>query len=83
MAYDTEPDTARDDGPMNVREAKAALDYHATKAQKRGDYGCYADLKAVGDVIDQLVEQIELMRSADGDLVRQVMAAKESLTRLP
>jgi outer membrane murein-binding lipoprotein Lpp len=83
MSKDTEPKIARDAGPLNVREAKAALDYHAARAQKRGDYGCYTELKAVGDVIDQLVEKVEELNSAGGQLVRLVMAAKESLTRLP
>jgi hypothetical protein len=79
----TEPDIARDAGPLNIREAKVALDYHAARAAKRGDYGCNAELMAVRDVIDQLVEQIEELRTAGGDVVRKIMASRESLTRKP
>lgn len=79
----TEPDIARDAGPFNVREAKAALDYHVAKAAKRGDYGCVCDLQAIAELIDELVEDAEALRSAGGSLVRQVLAAKESLTSLP
>lgn len=80
---DSEPEVARDAGPMNVREAKAALDYHAAKAAKRGDYGCVTDLSCVRDTIDQLVEQIDDLRSAGGDIVRKILASRESLSRLP
>jgi hypothetical protein len=79
----TEPDIARDAGPLNAREAKHALDYQASLAAKHGNYGLYADLKACEDVIDQLVKEIETLRTAGGDIVRQIMASKESLTRKP
>lgn len=75
----TEPEVARDGGPLNVREAHAALDLHAARAVKRGDYGCAADLKAAGDVIDQLVERIAELETAGASLVRQVLASRESL----
>jgi hypothetical protein len=79
----TESEVARDAGPLNVREAKVALDYHAARAAKRGDYGCHAELKAVSDVIDQLVEQIEELRTTGGDVIRKLLASRESLSRPP
>lgn len=78
-----EPDIARDAGTPNVREAKALLDYHVAKAARRGDYGCVCDLQSVAELIDQLVEDAEALRSAGGDMVRKLLASKESLSKLP
>jgi hypothetical protein len=83
MSVDTEPEVARDAGALNVREAKVALEYHAARAAKRGDDGCNAELLAVRDVIDQLVETIETLGSNGDDLMRKVLAGQQSLTRLP
>jgi hypothetical protein len=83
MPTNTEPEIARDAGPLNVREAKVALEYHAARAAKRGDTGCNAELLAVCDVIDQLAEEIRTLRIGGADLARKVMAGRESLSRLP
>ena len=69
--------------PLNVREAHAALDLHMARAMKRGDGGCYADLHEVAALIDRQAEEIEMLRSAGASLVKNVMAAKESLGKLP
>lgn len=76
---DTEPDIARDAGPLNLREAHAALDLHIARALKRGDDGCAVDLQAVADVLDQYADEIEQLKRAGSSLVRQVLASRESL----
>lgn len=87
---DSEPDIARDAGPMNVREALAALDFHASKAAKRGDYGCQADLSSVREVLEDLQDRVErvigqIVRMQDdvSEAQRNVRASIESLSRLP
>ena len=78
----SEPDIARDGGPFSVNEALVSIEYQMARAMNRGDYGLHADLGKYGELIDTLQECIDELRSAGGDLVRNVLAAKESLTRL-
>lgn len=46
----------RSDGPLTIEEAIAALDLHAARAAKNGDYGCHADLTAARELLDKLAE---------------------------
>jgi hypothetical protein len=75
----TEADIARDGGPFSTQEALVALDFHATKALKRGDTGCYTDLCEVSNLIERLLDDNDELRSAGGKLMRDVMAIKASL----
>ena len=82
MTIDTEPEVARGES-MNVREALAALDYHAAKAEKRGDYGCHCDLLEIRAVIEAQQKAITELRSAGGELIRKLRAGVQSLTSKP
>lgn len=46
------------DGPdmLSLDEAIAALDLHAARAAKNGNYGLHADLTAVRELLDKLAE---------------------------
>lgn len=46
----------RNDGPLTIEEAIAALDLHAARAARRGDYGCHADLTAARELLDKIAE---------------------------
>ena len=80
---DTEPDIARDSGPFNLREAFAALDLHMARAQKSGNYGLHSDLKKIAEFIATQQERIDDLRAAGGDIVRKILASRESLSKLP
>jgi hypothetical protein len=78
----TDPEIARDGGPFNIREAKAALDFHIAKATHRGDYGAVSDLQAIADVIDRLVEDHDRLASQLASLAGAALEVRASLETL-
>lgn len=68
---------------MSPKEAIAVLNLLAARAAKNGNYGLHADLTGAIECIDSLVEQLQQQRDAGAELVRQVMASRESLSKPP
>ncbi len=65
-------------------ELAAALDVQAAKlAKKHGYYEIAAEISAAAECIRDLAEQRDGLSAAGAELVRNVLAAKESLSRLP
>jgi hypothetical protein len=60
------------------------LELHAERvARQYGEYSFHHDLRMAAQCIRDLAEERDTLRAAGGDLVRQVMAARESLSKLP
>lgn len=62
-------------------ELAAAIDIHALKLAKlKGWYEIAGDLHAAAECIRDLSDRAETQRAAGAELVRQVLAARESLS---
>lgn len=62
----------------------AALRVHANKiAKMHGVYSLAQDILRAAECIEDLAEQRDQLRHAGGDMIRKVLAAKESLSKLP
>lgn len=82
----SEPDIERDGGPFSVKEALAALDYHmaiAERASGQWPMSLHADLTKIAELIERLETDRDELRSAGGDIVRKLLASRESLSREP
>jgi hypothetical protein len=65
-------------------ELAAALRLHGLKlAKMHGCYGMAEDILHAASAIEDLADDREQYKSAGGELVRQILGAKESLTRKP
>lgn len=65
-------------------ELAAALRVHGNRLAKlTGWYEIAQEILQAASCIEDLAEERDQLRAAGGDLVRRVMAARESLTRLP
>jgi hypothetical protein len=67
-----------------AEELAAALDVQAAKlARKHGYYEIAAELRHAAECIRDLAERNEYLTKAGGDLMRKILAGRESLSKLP
>jgi nucleotide-binding universal stress UspA family protein len=67
-----------------AEELAAALDLQAAKlARKHGYYEISAELSHAAECIRDLAERNEELTKAGGDLMRKILAGRESLSKLP
>lgn len=66
---------------FTAEQLAAAIDLHALKiAKQKGWYEVANDLHAAAECIRDLSDRAETQRAAGAELVRQVLAARESLS---
>lgn len=62
----------------------AILETHADLlAKKFGEYSLHSDLRYAAECIRELVGERDALRTAGGDIVRKLLASRESLSKLP
>jgi hypothetical protein len=72
---DTTPEVSRGE-PLTANEAIAALDFHANKAAKAGNYGLHDDLHAAANTLDELQSQYEALKADVEDMRDELRALR-------